>query len=486
MPYPRVPVSGNSLDEVVGAILLLLALSACSDFHSQRVSRVEHGLLPLVATEDQLGVRSSITQRMRHYGVPGISVAVFENGRIVWAKGYGVARLDCNIPVTDATLFQAASISKPVTAVGALRLVQERVLDLDEDVNESLTSWQVPQNQFTEDRAVTLRRLLNHSAGITVHGFPGYPVDSTIPSLEEVLNGAAPANTARIEVDIPVDTEWRYSGGGYTIVQQLLMDVTKQSFQRFMADSVLRPMGMTDSTFEQPLTESRAAAAASGHQPGLGPVVGSYHVYPEMSAAGLWTTATDLALFAIGVHEGTVGKPASILDREMAVEMLTPRKANYGLGVEIYGDGTSRRFSHSGINEGFDSLLVAYSELGTGAVVMTNSNLSNGLITEIIGSIAEEYEWPDYPIPGQREILPFSDEQLERYPGTYDLGDGFVVSVAREGERLLMSIPNQGRADIYSTLSGDRLFVTGFPFPPFQFVTDETGPQIQFLPPPQE
>lgn len=476
-------MSSASLNGAIGVILLLLALSGCSDSDSQRVSRVESGLLALVATEDQLGVRSSITQRMSHYGVPGISVAVFENGKIVWAKGYGIARHGENVPVTEATLFQAASISKPVTAVGALRLVQDGMLNLDEDVNASLTSWQIPQNQFTKGRVVTLRGLLNHSAGITVHGFPGYSVDSAVPSLEDVLNGEAPANTERIEVDIPIDSKWRYSGGGYTIVQQLLIDVTKQPFQRSMADSVLRPLGMANSTFEQPLTESRSAAAASGHQPGVGPVFGSYHVYPEMAAAGLWTTATDLALFAIGVHEATVGKPTSILDKTTAGKMLTPQKANYGLGVEVSGDGASRRFSHSGINEGFDSMLVAYSELGTGAVVMTNSNLSSGLISEIIGSIAEEYEWPDYPLSGQRGYSPFSDEQLEAYPGTYDLGDGFVVSVAREGKRLLMSIPNQGQTEIYSTLSGDTLFVTGFPFPPFQFVTDETGPQIQFLPP---
>jgi CubicO group peptidase (beta-lactamase class C family) len=476
-------MSSVSLKGMIRMNVILLALSGCSDSDSQRVSRVENGLLPLVATTDQLGVRSSITQRMRHYGVPGISVAVFENGRIVWAEGYGIARDDGDMPVTEATLFQAASISKPVTAVGALRLVQDGILNLDKDVNASLTSWQVPQNQFTQDGHVTLRGLLNHSAGITVHGFPGYSVDSTIPPLEDVLNGEVPANTARVEVDVPIDSEWRYSGGGYTIVQQLLIDVTRQPFQRFMADSVLRPMGMANSTFEQPLTESRSAGAASGHQPGLGPVVGSYHVYPEMAAAGLWTTATDLALFAIGVHEATVGKPTSILDRTTAGEMLAPQKGNYGLGVEISGDGPSRRFSHSGINEGFDSMLVAYSEFGTGATVMTNSNLSSGLISEIIGSIAEEYEWPDYPFPGQREYLPFSDEQLKEYPGTYDLGDGFVVSVVREGEGLLMSVPNQGQTDIYSRLSGDSQFVTGFPFPPFQFVPDETGYQIQFLPP---
>lgn len=300
------------------------------------------------------------------------------------------------------------------------------------------------------------------------------------------MNGAEPANTAPIEVDIPIGDTWRYSGGGYTIVQQLLIDVTRQPFQRFMADTVLLPMGMTNSTFEQPLDEMRAANAAWGSKPGRGPVVGGYHVYPEMSAAGLWTTATDLALFAIGVHEAALGQPASVLNRTLAKEMLTAKMGNYGLGVMVSGEGTSRRFRHTGINEGFDSMFIAYSEIGTGAVVMTNSNLSNGLIREIFGSIAQEYRWPDYPIPVQRETLPFSDEQLAEYPGAYEIEEGFDVSVVREGDRLFMSFPSQGQTEIYSALADDSLFVTGFPFPPFRIVSDDAGSQIEFPPLPQD
>ena len=485
MFIPRAPLRIISISGLVAVVVLTLTLPACSDLGSDPISRVESGLLPLVVTKDQLGIKSDIRQRMRYYDVPGVSVAGFEKGRIVWAKGYGIARPDENVPVTEATLFQAASISKSVTAVGALRLVQDGALDLDEAVNESLISWQIPRNQFTEDRDVTVRALLNHTAGITVHGFPGYSIDTTVPTLEEVLNGVAPANTAPIEVDIPVDSTWRYSGGGYTIIQQLLIDVTKQPYQQFMAISFLMPMGMNNSTFDQPLDETRAVDTAWGHKPGRGPVVGHYHVYPEMSAAGLWTTAMDLASFAIGVHEAAVGKPTSLINKAMAEEMLTARKGNYGLGVMLSGDGASRRFRHTGINEGFDSMLIGYSEIGTGAVVMTNSNLSNGLIKEIIGSIAQEYDWPDYAISVQREYLPFSQEQLENYPGTYEIEEGFDVSVVREGERLFMSFPSQGETEIYSTLSGDSLFVTGFPFPPFQIIKDETGSQIQF-PPPQD
>ncbi|HNP65482.1 MAG TPA: serine hydrolase domain-containing protein [Woeseiaceae bacterium] len=370
---------------------------------------------------------------MLHYGVPGVSVAVFEDGKIKWAKGYGTARSNGNVPVTETTLFQAASISKSVTAIGVLRLVQDGAIDLDQDVNSYLTSWRVPSSAFTKNRDVTLRGLLNHTAGITVHGFPGYAQDAPVPTLVEVLNGEEPANTERIEVDTPIGETWRYSGGGYTIIQQLLIDVSRQSFQQYMAENILYPLGMTSSTFELRLDELQEAGIAWGYRPGLCPVVSGYHIYPESAAAGLWTTATDIALFAIGVHESAVGSPNSVINKALANEMLASQKGNYGFGVMVSGEGRSHRFRHTGINQGFDSMYVAYSELGTGAVVMTNSNLSSGLIREIIDSVAREYDWPDYPIREQRVSSPFSEDQLENLPGTYEIEEGFDVSVIREG-----------------------------------------------------
>lgn len=478
--YFQLLAKAISLTCVVVVGVSFLTIPACSHEGSNVVANVESGLLPLVSSKEHMGVKSSIEQRMLHYGVPGVSVAVFENGKIEWAKGYGTARPEGNVPVTDATLFQAASISKSVTAVGALRLVQDGALDLDQNVDLSLTSWHLPRSTFTEDRSVTLRGLLNHTAGITVHGFPGYARDVSVPTLVEVLNGEKPANTKRIEVDIPIGETWRYSGGGYTIIQQMLIDVSRQSFHQYVADNVLIPLGMTSSTFELQLDEINEANMAWGYRPGLGPVASGYHIYPELAAAGLWTTPTDLALFAIGVYESAVGKPNSTINEALAKEMLTSQMGNYGFGVMVSGEGGSHRFRHTGINQGFDSMYVAYSELGTGAVVMANSNLSSGLIREIIGSIAREYSWPDYPTRDQRETSPFTEEQLKSLSGTYEIEEGFDVSVVSDGDRLFMSFPEQGRTEIHSDPSNDTLFVTGFPFPPFRLVVATTGRDIQF------
>ena len=417
---------------------------------------------------------------MLYYNVPGVSVAVFHDGEILWTKGYGTGRPGGSVPVTETTLFQAASISKSVTAAGALLLVQKGAIDLDRDVNEYLVSWKLSTNTFTEERDVTLRGLLNHSAGITIHGFPGYSRDEKVPTLLEVLNGIAPANTARIEVDAPVGNVWRYSGGGYTIIQQLLIDITQQPFEEYVTDNVFVPLEMKNSTFSQPLDHAYEVDAAWGYRPGLGPVPGGYNVYPEKSAAGLWSTAHDLALFAIGVQKAAAGQSESLLEQSLAKEMVTAHMGNYGFGVMVADEGSTSRFRHTGISEGFDSVFVTYTAVGTGAVVMTNSNLSNGLITEILGSIASEYDWPNYPIPDQRQTEPFSDQELAEYPGAYEVDDGFVVEVVRDGNRLFMSFPKQGRTEVYSAQSDDSLFVTGFPFPPFQLTSNEAGTQIKF------
>ena len=471
-------ISMTTLAGLIAISVLAASLSSCSGVDSDRTTLVEEGLLPLVTSKDQAGRRFDIHERMLHYNVPGVSVAVFENGKIVWAEGYGTARPGEDIPVTETTLFQAASISKSVTAVGALLLVQNGTIDLDRDINEYLISWSLPTNSYTEGRDVSLRRLLNHSAGVTVHGFPGYSRDESVPTLVEVLNGDEPANTARIEIDVPVGDVWRYSGGGYTVIQQMLIDVTQQSFDQYMAENVLVPLGMRNSTFSQPLDKAYEAHAAWGYLPALGPVAGGYHVYPEMSAAGLWSTPRDLALFAIAVQQASAGQRGSILNRSLATEMITAKMGNYGFGVMVADKGPSSRFRHTGINQGFDSAFVAYSNIGTGAVVMTNSNLSDGLITEVIDSIAREYDWPNYPTTDQRQALPFSDEELANYPGIYEIDEGFDVEVVREGDRLFMHFPKQGHTEIYSSSDGKSQFVTGFPFPPFQLKSSQTGNEI--------
>jgi CubicO group peptidase (beta-lactamase class C family) len=206
-----------------------------------------------------------IAAQMQQCHIYGLSLAIVQDGKITEAKGYGFTDKTGKTPVTPETLFQAGSVSKSVAAFGALHLVQEGKLSLDADVNTELRTWKVPESEFTKDKKVTLREILSHSAGLTVHGFPGYPVDAAVPTLVEVLDGTKPANTVPIRVDIAPGSLWRYSGGGYTVMQQMVIDATGKSFPGFMNDTVLKPLGMTSSTYEQPLPRAMAAMTAKGY-----------------------------------------------------------------------------------------------------------------------------------------------------------------------------------------------------------------------------
>jgi CubicO group peptidase (beta-lactamase class C family) len=335
-----------------------------------------------------------IAAEMKDHGIPGVSIAIFEKGAIVKAKGYGFTEKDGTSPVTTDTLFQAASISKPVAALGALRLVEDGQLSLDNDVNRSLKRWQVPENDCTKEEKVTLRRILSHSAGLTVHGFPGYPSSSRLPTTIQILEGKEPANTAAICVDVKPGSLWRYSGGGYTVLQLMMSEVTGKPFAEMMKDKVLTPLKMTASTYEQPLPKDRVSAAASGYDSNGKVVQGKWHIYPEMAAAGLWSTPSDLARFAISIQHAAKGKSHPILSSSLTREMLTVQKSNSGLGWFLEGTGKSRRFSHSGRNEGFDAYLVTLIGSGQGLVVMINQNDNTGSLQRIFHAVGKQYQWP--------------------------------------------------------------------------------------------
>jgi len=267
----------------------------------RRIERVINGLLPETALDNQYGPKASLTNRMAYYHTPGVSIAVVKDFKIDWARGFGVKEWGKRSPVTETTLFQAGSISKPIFAMAVMRLVQEGKLDLDKDANGYLTSWNIPPNGSWQPH-VTLRQLLSHSAGMTVHGFPGYMRSEKIPSVLEILDGRPPANTARIEVNIIPGTQVRYSGGGITVAQQLVVDVLGQPFPKNMRELILDPSGMKHSTYEQPLPKRWEGSAATAHPYKNRPLDGKWHVYPEMAAAGLWTTPADLARAGIQLH----------------------------------------------------------------------------------------------------------------------------------------------------------------------------------------
>ena len=420
-------------------LLALLLLATAANAGDPRIANIERGLLPPVVIDG--GPVWTLDERMRFYGVPGLSVAVVDGGRIVWARGYGLANVRAARPVTARTMFLAGSISKPVTAMGAVDLVERGMLPFDADVNTLLKSWKLPENELTATTPVTLRQLFSHSAGTTVHGFPGYPRKFPRPTIRQILDGEPPANTAPVRVDLAPNTRARYSGGGTTVAQQALADVTGLDFATLMRRYVLAPLGMTDSTYEQPLPAALHARAATAYRTPDRPVPGGWHVYPEAAAAGLWTTAPDLARVIVEMHDALSGRSSRVLTIDGARLMLTPRfptggpRRHIGIGFFLDDRGGARYFVHGGADEGFEALLIATADGSKGAVLMANTNGSMAMFEEIVRAIAREYEWPGY-INVAPPVQRASEELLERAPGRYRLDADRLITIRRAGQTL--------------------------------------------------
>jgi CubicO group peptidase (beta-lactamase class C family) len=450
-----------------------------------RIERVENGLLPPAVLKGEAPARMSLADRMKFYKTPGVSIAVINDGRIEWAHGFGVLEAGGKEPVTPKTLFQAASNSKSLTAMVVLRLVEQGKLDLDSDVNKWLVSWKVPENEFTKDQKVTVRRLLTHTAGVSNPGFLGYPVDKPLPTLRQILDGEKPANSNPIRVELKPGTKFVYSGGGYVILVQLMMDVTGKSFPDLMQKMLLEKLGMTHSTFQQPLSPALASTAAAGHLPNGKEMEGKWFVLPELAPDGLWTTPTDLARLLIEVQKARLGKSNKILSTKSINQMLTPQIDNVALGWLVDGKDESARFSFAGSNVGYKSRMLAYMNSGRGVVVMTNGENGAELTSEILRSVAAEYGWPDFH-PRERVIAKVDPAIYDAYVGEYEIAPGFILFVSREGDKLFsraMPIPtppsmaDQPKSEMFP--ESDTTFFVKDADAQFTFVRNDKGQVVQ-------
>jgi CubicO group peptidase (beta-lactamase class C family) len=330
--------------------------------------------------------------------VPGASIAVISHNEIEWSQGFGVLEAGGLAPVTPDTLFQACSISKAVTSVAALRLVQEGVLDLDRDVNAYLTSWQVPP-RGSHQPVVTLRQLLSHTSGLNFPWSAGYHPEQEVPTLLEVLNGDKPSLYPAVELTSTPGRRFAYSAGGYCVVQQVLVDMLDKPFAELMRDLVLEPLQMQQSIYEQPLPQHLWDCAATGHRSNGKPVAGKWRVYPEMAAAGLWTTPSDLARLAIDLQRALSGEPDTLLEEHTVRQMLTPTanagdRGRVGLGVFIERTRSGLKFGHPGDNEGYTarwSSLAGGKQHGRGVVIMTNSDAGWDYQEEVLEALASEW-----------------------------------------------------------------------------------------------
>lgn len=452
------------------ACLVLLGLSVSFvsfEKPDPRVAAVENGLstyLPVAGVPDQ-----NLLARMRAYGVPGLSVAVIHDGKLAWAKGYGWADTLRKIPVTTETLFSAGSVSKPVAALGAMRLVEAGKLRLDAPIDGYLTSWKTPANEFTRQQPVTLRHLLSHTAGTTQHGFWGIRPGEPIPTVPQILNGEPIAQSRRIDVDFVPGTQWRYSGGGTTVAQLAVMDVTGEAYAEVLRKTVLDPLRMRRSTFAQPLPESWQVNAAGAYCR-QNWFRGNAHIYPQQAAAGLTSTPSDLARFVIELQRAYAGK-SKVLSTETGRTMLTPvptkipwgrgygfatmalDQTDMGLGFFLGSrsdGGSDTYFYHTGQNAGFVTYCIGSLREGNGAVVMINENDADGLLHEVIRSIAKAYGWRGF-LHEAVQPLALTDAQLDAYAGTYRRGEE-RLTLTRQGDHLVQRGENWRMGiDVYPT-----------------------------------
>jgi CubicO group peptidase (beta-lactamase class C family) len=413
----------------------------------QSVARIERNLPLLLAAPGHEGDHATLEARMRFYGVPGLSVAVIHDGKVAWARAYGLADVAARTPMTTETLFEAGSVSKSVAATAAMRLVQDGRLQLDANIEGVLRSWKLPANAFTASHPVTLARLLSHSAGVNVHGFEGYAAGKPVPTLRQVLDGQAPANSEAIRVVAPPGAGFVYSGGGYTIMQQMIEDVTGSSFASYAMRQVLKPLRMNSSAYDQPLSPGRRSRAASAYRAGGTPVEGHFHTYPEQAAAGLWSTPGDLARFVIGLEDAFAGRNTQVIDRATALSMISSgrriREAGsddvyWGLGFELGAFGNPDTFSHNGVDEGFDTEMLGFAHGGDGVVIMANVNNSFLLQRELMGAIAQEYGWKPFNPGKQRTFVPWTKDELSGYPGRYVAADGTTIAMTARNHRLVV------------------------------------------------
>ncbi|HJU44051.1 MAG TPA: serine hydrolase domain-containing protein [Vicinamibacterales bacterium] len=354
---------------------------------------------PAPVAPDSLGVPELLLQ----HNVPAVSVAVIRDFKIEWARAWGLKSIKTGEPATVDTMFQAASISKPVAAMASLRAIQDGRFDLDQDVNTILKSWKVPASPHLNGIMVTPRMLMSHTSGSDDgFGFPGYHPDVPRPTIVQILDGQPPSNRPAVRWGRSPMTGYKYSGGAVTIQELVLTDALGKPFQRIMQDTVLGPIGMTHSTYEQPLPPARQAQAAHAHDGKGQPGDAHWRVHPEHAAAGLWTTPSDLAKFAIEVQQALAGRSTRVLNKTMAQEMVTPVGVGpFAVGFTIAKVGEGWYFSHGGSNWGFRCDLIAHRSKGYGVVIMTNGDRGGAVITALRDKISRAAGWDmhDKPIP---------------------------------------------------------------------------------------
>jgi CubicO group peptidase (beta-lactamase class C family) len=428
-------------------------------------ARIGDGLQQRVAIAGEPAATFNIQQRMQRYRVASVSVAVIRNGKIAWA---GVYRQPAAPRIDTDTVYQAASISKGIAGALAHRLARGGKLELDAPVDACLKPLALPAGKQSAEHPVTLRNLLSHNAGATVSGFPGYPPSQTIPTAVQVIRGESPSVTPAVAIQTVPGSVHAYSGGGYTIAQVAMEQCLNAPFAELMQQQVLRPLSMRRSSFAQPLPAGERNRAR-GHYADGSEVEDGALVYPELAAAGLWTTPSDLARFAIALQQSWKAGTA-FLGTVQAHDLLKPGLNNYAQGLFVVGEGEHRRFMHSGGNAGFKSTYAMYLESGDGVVVMTDGDNGSYLGGEVVKAVSSAYGWPDFK-PRPVQAAPLDIAAARRYVGVYRLD----VFEGRYANRYDLQFDGKDWMLVTPDIGATRLVPTGAA----SLVAPETGESIE-------
>jgi len=422
-------------------ILLLIIISTyIAKVYSQesnnknKITKVENGLPLGVVFQDSSEIKYNIIDRMHFYKVPSVSIAVVDEGKIIWSKAYGKRGVESASTADVNTIYQTASISKSINAFAVLKLVQDGKISLQKDIREYLTTWELPTNKFSTSRRITLANLLSHTSGLGTGGFFGYKITDTMPSLNQILSGTKPANSDPVQSMNFPGAEYFYSGGGTTLIRKILEDRFRTNYASLMQTNVLTPLNMKRSTYKQPLSKAENNFA-SGYVGDSQVIEGGYHVFPELGPDGLWSNATDIAKFILSIQRSLKGETA-LLKRQTALQMLTKvlPTSNYTLGFVVEDKGNEKYFSHRGANYGYRSVFYGSMTTGKGIVVLTNSENGEMLINEIVNSVAVTYDWKGFYNPPIKKLVVADANLIKDVLGKYSNGEANFTITNNNGK----------------------------------------------------
>ncbi len=399
--------------------------------------------------------KQTIFDRMKFHGVKGISIAVINDYKVEWAKGYGWADSSEQRPVTPETFFLIGSISKSLNAMGILKLAQDNKLDINADINNYLNSWKFPYDDISKGKKITMAQLLSHSAGLT-NSASDYQKGDTLPTIYDILDGKRPATSPAVRSQVEPGTVCQYSNGGATVAMLIAMNITKKRYEDYIKETVLNPLGMNKTFYTDIPPSNLKEKFATGYYEDGKELEGKYSILTQQAGGAAWSTPGDLCKYIIEMQLSLKGKSNKILSQETTQKMLTPKIGNAGLGVFVDSIGTEKYFSHGGNRRGFTSLYYGSFEGGKGVVVFVNQ--SNASIQkEIAYSVARAYGWKDFYKPKTKSIIPMSEKELEEYKGEYVSDPEVSVFIDYDSDGVYAGVSGQSWYYIFPEAK-DRFF----------------------------